>query len=68
MEIESVKEKLKSLRLKAFAENLQPIMEMAAAKNWTTLQALDQLVDIELEAKRKNRVIRLFKESKLMVS
>jgi len=65
MEIESVKEKLKSLRLKAFAENLQPIMEMAAAKNWTTLQALDQLVDIELEAKRKNRVIRLFKESKL---
>lgn len=65
MELESVKEKLKSLRLKAFAENLQPIMEMAAAKNWTTLQALDQLVDIELEAKRKNRVIRLFKESKL---
>ncbi len=65
MEIESVKEKLKSLRLKAFAENLQQIIEMAAAKNRTTLQALGQLVDIELEAKRKNRVIRLFKESKL---
>lgn len=65
MELNALKEKLKSLRLKAFAENLQPIIEMAAAKNWTTLQALDQLVDIELEAKRKNRVIRLFKESKL---
>ncbi len=67
MEIESIKEKLKSLRLKAFAENLQQVIEMAAQKNWTLLEALDQLVDIELEAKRKNRVIRLFRDSKLAV-
>jgi len=65
MKIESVIEKLKALRMKAFAENLQCVLEMAAEKNRSTLETLDQLLDVELEAKRKNRVTRLFKESKL---
>jgi DNA replication protein DnaC len=63
--IETVKEKLKALKMKACAQHLDQVIETAARKNRPFLETLDHLLDLELEAKRKNRVARLFKESKL---
>lgn len=63
--IDEVKEKLKALRMKACADNLEQVMKTAEAGNWSTLKTLDHMVNIELEARRLNRVARRFKESKL---
>jgi len=62
---DTVKEKLKILKLKACADNFDMTMDQAAQQNWPPAVVLDYLLDIELEAKRKNRVERCFKQSKL---
>jgi len=63
--IDSLIEKLKLLRLKAFAENLSQVFETAKQKNWSVLQSLDHLADLELELRKQNRKILCFKQSKL---
>lgn len=63
--IESIIEKSKALRLKAFAENLEQVIQMAAECNWATLQIIEHLLDLELESRRKNSIALRFKQSKL---
>lgn len=63
--IEDVREKLKALRMKACADNLDQIMKTAEAGNWSALKTVGSLLDIELEARRLNRAARRFKDSKL---
>jgi DNA replication protein DnaC len=64
--IDEVIEKCKLLRLKACAENLQNIIEMAAQKNWPPLKVVDHLLALELEARRQSKIILRFKQSKLL--
>ena len=63
--IESLIEKLKLLRLRAFAENLPQAMEIARQKNWSALDVLEHLVELELELRKQNRKTFCFKQSKL---
>ena len=65
MNIEYVVEKCKTLKLKAIADNLQQTIILAEQKNWSTLQAIDHLYSLEIELRRKNRIDRCFKQSKL---
>ena len=65
MSIESVIEKCKALRLKACAENLEQTIAIGEEKNWTSLQTIDHLFDLELEQRRQNKIARCFKQSKL---
>ncbi len=65
MNIESVIEKSKTLKLKAIAEHLEQTTAVAEHKNWTPLQTIDHLFDLELEMRKKNRIERCFKQSKL---
>jgi len=65
MNIESVVEKCTALKLKAIADNLQQTIILAEQKNWSSLQAIDHLFTLELELRRKNRINRCFKQSKL---
>ena len=65
--IDSVIEKFKQLRLKTFADNIIQTLEMAEEKNWSALQLIDYLADLELDAKEKNRIELRFKQSKLLV-
>ena len=65
--IDSVIEKLRQLKLKTFADNITPALEMAGEKNWSCLQIIDYLAALELEVKEKNRVELRFKQSKLLV-
>ena len=65
MNIESVVDKCKALKLKAMADNLQPTIILAEQKNWSMLQAIDHLFSLEMELRRKNRIDRCFKQSKL---
>jgi DNA replication protein DnaC len=64
--IDEVIEKCKLLRLKACADNLQNIIEMAAQKNWPSLKIVDHLLALELEARRQSKIILRFKQSKLL--
>jgi DNA replication protein DnaC len=63
--IESVVDKCTALKLKAIADNLQQTIIFAEQKNWSSLQAIDHLFTLELELRRKNRINRCFKQSKL---
>jgi DNA replication protein DnaC len=65
MNIESVIEKSKTLKLKAIAEHLEQTTAVAEHRNWTPLQTIDHLFDLELELRKKNRIERCFKQSKL---
>ena len=65
MNIESVIEKCKALKLKAVAEHLEQTTVLAEQRNWTPLQTMDQLFDLELEMRRKNKIDRCFKQSRL---
>ena len=65
MNIESIIEKCKELKLKAMADNLQQTIILAEQKNWSSLQAIDHLFSLEIELRRKNRIDRCFKQSKL---
>ena len=65
MTIESVIGKCKALKLKTFAENLEQTIAIGEQKNWTPLQTIEHLFDLELEQRRKNKIQRCFKQSKL---
>ena len=64
--IDQLIEKCKLLRLKACAENLQSVLEMAAQKNWPPLKVLEYLFDLEIEARRQSKIALRFKQSKLL--
>ena len=63
--LESVKEKLKILRLKACADNIPQILERAEKQNISILQTIERLLDLELEHRRQNRINIKYKQSKL---
>ena len=63
--LESVKEKLKILRLKSCADNIPQILEQAEKQNTSTLQVIERLLDLELEHRRQCRILLKYKQSKL---
>ena len=65
MNIEAVIEKCKALKLKAIAEHLEQTTVLAEHRNWTPLQMIDHLFELELQLRQKNRIERCFKQSKL---
>jgi DNA replication protein DnaC len=65
MNIESVIEKCKTLKLKAIADHMKQTIDIAEQRNWTPLQTIDHLFDLELELRRKNKIQRCFKQSRL---
>ena len=65
MNIELVIEKCKALKLKAIADNLEQTTSLAEHRNWTPLQMIDHLFDLELQLRKKNKIERCFKQSKL---
>ena len=56
MNIESVIEKSKTLKLKAIAEHLEQTIAVAEQKNWTPLQTIHHLFDLELELRKKDHL------------
>lgn len=64
--IETIIEKCKALRLKATAQNLAQVIEMATNKNWSPLGTIDHLFELELEYRYQNKVALRFKQSKLL--
>jgi len=65
MNIESVIEKCKLLKLKAIGEQLEQTTVLAEHRNWTPLQMIDHLFDFELQLRKKNKIERCFRQSKL---
>jgi len=65
MNIETVIEKCKALKLKAIGEHLEQTTVLAEHRNWTPLQMIDHLFELELQLRKKNRIERCFKQSKL---
>lgn len=63
--MEKVVEKFKALRLKNCAENLPGILDQSARDNLSALQAIDRLLDIELDCREKARIALRFKQSRL---
>ncbi len=63
--IEATIEKGKTLKLKAFVQHLEQTITLAEEKNWTPLQTIDHLFDLELELRKKNKIERCFRQSKL---
>ncbi|MBU0728544.1 MAG: IS21-like element helper ATPase IstB [Proteobacteria bacterium] len=63
--IDTVTNKFKSLRLKHCADNIEEIIRRAEDRNLSCLQAVDQLLDVEIEAREQNRIILRFRQSKL---
>ena len=63
--IESIILKFKLLRLKTCANNILQVTELAKQKNWSALQIIEHLLDLELEAREKNRIELRFKQSKI---
>jgi len=64
--IETVIEKCKALRLKTTAQNLAQVIELAAQKNWSPLETIDHLFELELESRHQNKIALRFKQSKLL--
>jgi DNA replication protein DnaC len=65
MNIEAIIEKCKMLKLKAIADQLEQTLGLAEQKNWTALQTIDHLFELELELRKNNRIERCFKQSRL---
>ncbi len=61
----TVIEKFKTLRLKNCAQNIENIIEQASQKNLSPLQAIERLIDIEIEERDKARMVLRFKQSRL---
>lgn len=61
-----VKEKLKKLKMKAGAQRLDEVIKWSLAKNQPPLNVIGHLLDIELEAKTRNKIDRCFRESRLI--
>ena len=64
--IESVSEKLKALKMKSAAENLDRILQQAEKQNMSPLMVVEALIDIECEARQRNRIHQRFKQSRLL--
>ena len=64
--IDKVIKKCKALRLKATSENLTQIIEIATEKNWSPLETIDHLFELELESRHQNKIALRFKQSKLL--
>ena len=64
--IESIIEKFKRLKLKTCAYNITQVIEEAKEKNWSALQIIEHLLDLELEIREKNRIAMRFKQSRLL--
>lgn len=64
--IDKVIEKCKALRLKATSENLAQIIELVTEKNWSPLETIDHLFELELESRHQNKIALRFKQSKLL--
>jgi len=64
--IENVIEKCKALRLKVSAENLVQVIDLATQKNWSPLETIDHLFELELESRHQNKIALRFKQSKLL--
>jgi len=63
--MKAIIEKLKKLRLKNCAQNISNIIEQATQKNLSPLQAIERLIDIEIEERDKGRMILRYKQSRL---
>jgi DNA replication protein DnaC len=63
--IDELTDKCRQLRLKACANNIARVAEMAAEKNWPAVKTVTHLFDLELESRRQNRIALCFKKSKL---
>ncbi len=56
----------KELRLKTSSESMEQVIELAAEKNWSPLETISHLFDLELETRENNRITLRFKQSKLL--
>ena len=63
--MESVLAKCTELRLKAFTENIERVMEDSAKKNWPPVKTIEHLLDLELEKRRLARIESCFRASRL---
>ena len=63
--VETLMKKLKELRLKAFAAHLEQTLESARQKNWSIMQAIEHLADLEIEQRKENRKALCLRQSKL---
>jgi len=63
--MDEVINKFKALRLKNCAQNLQEVLEQADQENLSVLQSIDRLLEIELDCRKKARIILRFKQSRL---
>ncbi|MBW2570102.1 MAG: ATP-binding protein, partial [Deltaproteobacteria bacterium] len=64
--MKTIIEKFEQLKMKACAQNLEQVMKLAEEKNQPSLDIIEHLLDLELEAKRIRRVALRLKESKLI--
>jgi len=64
--MDKVIEKCKTLRLKTAAQNLAQVIEMASHQNWSPLETIDHLLELELESRQQNKIALRFKQSKLL--
>ena len=64
--IDAVIEKFKLLKLKTCAENLSQVIELGKQKNFSALQILDHLLELELETRENSRIALRFKQSRLL--
>jgi DNA replication protein DnaC len=62
---QALKDKLMALRLKAMADQLDPVIEAAATHNLDLLGTLSRLADIELEQRFQNAIALRWRQSKL---
>ena len=63
--IETVIEKSKALSLSAIVQHLPETMDLSRQNNWSPLQIIDHLLDLELQRRKNNRIELRFKQSKL---
>jgi DNA replication protein DnaC len=61
----SLQQKLQQLRLSEISRQLEPFLAAAALKNFSLTEALEALIDLELESRHASSVQRRFKLSRL---
>ena len=63
--IETVVQKFQELRLKQCAENITEIVKQAEQHNLSVPQAIDRLLDLEIETRKTARIALRYRQSKL---
>jgi DNA replication protein DnaC len=63
--MEDVIHKCRELKLKAWVENLERVMDEASQKNSTVQRIIEHLLDLEIEKRRKIRIEACFRSSRL---